>query len=395
MISARRAVTLLATAQALLLTNGVLLVAVNGLAGYALASEKRFATLPIVAYVLGSALTTLPASHFMRARGRRAGFLLGATAGMLGGALGALAMAMQSFVLLLAATFCSGIYQAFGQYLRFAAAEVAPADFKSRAISLTLAGGIVGGFLGPWIGRQTLDLTATRFLASYASLIGLAFLSLLIAASLRFPAQSEDEVHGHARPLSEIARQPTFLVAVLAATVGYGVMNLLMSATPLAMEFCGLGFGDASFVLQWHVIGMFAPSFFTGWLITRLGVLPVLFGGAGVMAVCLAIALSGQSLMHFWWALLLLGLAWNFLFVGGTTLLTEAYLPAEKAKTQGFNDFLVFVTMALSSFTSGVVVTSSGWSMLNQLAIPFIALTFFALSLYGFARHKAKLQSSG
>ncbi len=395
MISARRAVTLLATAQALLLTNGVLLVAVNGLAGYALASEKRFATLPIVTYVLGSALSTLPASHFMRSHGRRAGFLLGAVAGMAGGALGALAMAMQSFALLLAATFCSGIYQAFGQYLRFAAAEVAPPDFKSRAISLTLAGGIVGAFLGPWIGRQTIDFSETRFLASYASLIGLAFLALLIAASLRFPAQSADEVHGHARPLSEIARQPTFLVAVLAATIGYGVMNLLMSATPLAMEFCGLGFGDASFVLQWHVIGMFAPSFFTGWLITRLGVLPVLFGGVAAMAVCLGIALSGQSLMHFWWALLLLGVGWNFLFVGGTTLLTEAYLPAEKAKTQGFNDFLVFVVMAISSFTSGVVVTSSGWNMLNQLAIPLIALTGLAVALYGFARRKAKLEVSG
>ncbi len=393
MISARRAVALLATAQALLLTNGVLLVAVNGLAGFALAGDKRFATLPIVTYVLGSALSTLPASHFMKLHGRRAGFMLGAAAGMTGGLLGALAMAMQSFALLLTATFCSGIYQAFGQYLRFAAAEVAPPDFKSRAISLTLAGGIVGGFVGPWLGRQTLDLSATRFLASYASLVGLAMLAMLIAASLRFPKPSDEEAHGPARSLGEIARQPTFLVAVLAATVGYGVMNLLMSATPLAMEFCGLGFGDAAFVLQWHVIGMFAPSFVTGWLITRLGVLPVLFSGVGAMAVCLGIALSGQTLMHFWWALLLLGVGWNFLFVGGTTLLTEAYLPADKAKTQGFNDFLIFLVMAASSFTSGVVVTSSGWHMLNQLAIPLIALTFLAVILFGFARKRAKSDS--
>ena len=311
-------------------------------------------------------------------------------AGMLGGLLGAFAMAWQSFALLLVATFCSGIYQAFGQYLRFAAAEVAPADFKSRAISLTLAGGVVGGFLGPWLGRQTLDLSTTRFLASYASLVGLAFLALLIAASLRFPAKSDEEIHGPARPMSEIARQPAFLVAVLAATVGYGVMNLLMSATPLAMEFCGLGFGDASFVLQWHVIGMFAPSFFTGWLITRYGLVPIMATGALLYGLCLAIAMSGQTLMHFWWALLFLGVGWNFLFVGGTSLLTEAYLPAEKAKTQGLNDFLVFVVMAVSSFTSGVVVTSSGWDMLNQLALPLVALTLLAVSLFGLARRRAR-----
>lgn len=390
MISARRAVALLATAQALLLTNGVLLVAVNGLAGFALASEKRFATLPIVTYVLGSALSTVPASHFMRHFGRRAGFILGAIAGIAGGALGGLAMAMQSFGLLLAATFLSGIYQAFGQYLRFAAAEVAPADFKSRAISLTLAGGVVGGFIGPWLARQTIDLTTTRFLASYASLSALALLAMVIAASLRFPPRSEEEVHGHARPLAQIACQPAFLVAVLAATVGYGVMNLLMSATPLAMEFCGLGFGDASFVLQWHVIGMFAPSFITGWLITRFGLVPILALGTALYGGCIGIALAGQTLAHFWWSLLLLGIGWNFLFVGGTTLLTEAYLPAEKAKTQGLNDFLVFAVMAASSFTSGVVITSSGWDMLNQLAIPLVALTLLAVGLFGFARKRAR-----
>lgn len=392
MISPRRAVTLLATAQALLLTNGVLLVAINGLAGFALASEKRFATLPIVTYVLGSALSTVPASHFMRQHGRRAGFMLGAVAGMAGGALGALAMAAQSFMLLLVATFLSGIYQAFGQYLRFAAAEVAPPDFKSRAISLTLAGGIVGGFIGPWLARQTIDLADTRFLATYASLVLLALLAMVIAASLRFPPKSDEETQGHARPLSEIARQPTFLVAVLAATVGYGVMNLLMSATPLAMEFCGLGFGDASFVLQWHVIAMFAPSFVTGWLITRFGLLPILAAGAVLYAGCIAIALAGQTLAHYWWSLLLLGVGWNFLFVGGTALLTEAYLPAEKAKTQGLNDFLVFVVMAASALTSGVVVTSSGWDMVNQLAIPLVALTLLAVALFGLARRRAKAE---
>ncbi len=378
MTSARRTISLLAACQALLLTNGVTLVAINALAGYALAPDKRLATLPVVGYVLGSAVSTLPASHFMRRHGRRAGFILGAASGMLGGAVGALAIFLQSFWLLCAATFCSGIYQAFGQYFRFAAAEVAPGEWKSRAISLTLAGGIVGGFIGPAVGKLTRDLYAPQFIASYASLIGFALVSMAIAASLRFPPQSQSEQHGGGRPLGEIARQPAFIVAALAAAAGYGVMNLLMNATPLAMDFCGLDFGDAAFVLQWHVIGMFAPSFFTGGLIARFGVLNILLAGAALMAACIGIAASGQTLMHFWWALLLLGIGWNFLYIGGTTLLTETYAPAEKAKTQGLNDFLMFFAMAGSSFASGALVTSAGWTLLNQIALPFVAVTALA-----------------
>jgi MFS family permease len=384
----RRAVALLAACQALLLTNGVTLVAINALAGYALAPDKRLATLPVVGYVLGSAVSTLPASHFMRRHGRRAGFLLGALCGMAGGAVGALAILLQSFWLLIAATFCSGIYQAFGQYLRFAAAEVAPPDWKSRAISLTLAGGIVGGFLGPAVGKATRDLLAPQYLASYASLVGFALLALAIAASLRFPPQSQSEQHGGGRPLREIARQPVFIVAALAAAVGYGVMNLLMNATPLAMDFCGLGFGDTAFVLQWHVIGMFAPSFVTGHLIARFGVVNVLLAGAALMAACIAIAVQGVTLMHFWWALLLLGVGWNFLFVGGTTLLTEAYRPEEKAKTQGLNDFLMFFAMAGSSFASGALVTSAGWTLLNQIALPFVAVSALASALLWLKRRR-------
>ena len=378
MTSPGRPLTLLATAQALLLTNGVTLVAINALAGYALAPDKRLATLPVVGYVLGSAASTLPASFFMRRHGRRAGFMLGACCGMLGGAVGALAIFLQSFWLLCCATFCSGIYHAFGQYFRFAAAELVPPESKSRAISLTLAGGIVGGFIGPAVGQLTRDLLAPQYLASYASLIGFALASLAIAASLRFPPPGESEQHGVSRPLAEIARQPVFIVAVLAAAIGYGVMNLLMNATPLAMDFCGLGFGDTALVLQWHVIGMFAPSFLTGHLIARFGVANILLTGAALMAGCILIALAGVTLLHFWWALLLLGVGWNFLFVGGTTLLTEAYTPAEKARTQGLNDFLMFFVMGVSSFGSGLLVTSAGWSVLNQVALPFVAITALA-----------------
>jgi len=376
--SPHRSLTLLAAAQALLLTNGVTLVAINALAGYALAPDKRLATLPVVGYVLGSATSTLPASLFMRRHGRRTGFIVGACCGMVGGAIGALAIFLQNFWLLCGATFCSGIYHAFGQYFRFAAAEIVPAEWKSRAISLTLAGGIVGGFIGPAVGKLTRDLLAPQYLASYASLIGFALGSLAIAASLRFPPAAAEEQHGVSRPLAEIARQPVFIVAVLAAAIGYGVMNLLMNATPLAMDFCGLGFGDTALVLQWHVIGMFAPSFLTGHLIARFGIPSILLAAASLMAGCIGIALAGVTLLHFWWALLLLGVGWNLLFVGGTTLLTEAYTPAEKARTQGLNDFLMFFVMGASSFGSGLLVTSAGWSVLNQVALPFVAITALA-----------------
>ncbi|HMM55477.1 MAG TPA: MFS transporter [Candidatus Desulfobacillus sp.] len=387
MNASRRTLPLLAASQALLLTNGVTLVAINALAGFALAPDKRLATLPVVGYVIGSAVSTLPASHFMRRHGRRAGFILGAFSGMLGGAIGALAIWLQSFWLLCAATFCSGIYNAFGQYLRFAAAEVAAPERKSRAISLTLAGGIVGGFLGPALARLTRDLAAPQYLASYASLVGFALLAMAIAASLRFPPQGEAEQHGGGRPLRLIARQPVFVVAVLAAAVGYGIMNLLMNATPLAMDFCGLGFADTAHVLQWHVIGMFAPSFFTGHLIARFGVLNILLAGAALFAACIAIALQGVTLMHFWWALFLLGIGWNFLYIGGTTLLTEAYAPEEKAKTQGLNDFLMFFAMAGSSFGAGALVTSAGWTIVNQIAIPFVAVSAFASAVLWLKRH--------
>jgi MFS family permease len=374
----------------LLLSNGVLMAAVGALAGYALAPSPRLATVPAVAYVLGAALSTLPASFFMKRRGRRAGFLLGSSLGMAGGAVGAIAIGVHSFTLLLVGTFLTGIYNAFGQYYRFAAADAAPPDWKSRAISLTLAGGIFGGFIGPAVGRFTRDLVEPRFLASYAALAVFALASFVIAAGLSFPEQSAEERHGTGRPLRVILRQPAVVVAVLAAAVGYGVMNLLMSVTPLAMDLCcHHPFADATFVLQWHVIGMFAPSFFTGGLIRRVGVLNVLLAGSALMFVCVAIAMSGVTLMHFWWALTLLGVGWNFLYIGGTMLLTEAHRPAEKAKVQGVNDSLVFAVMVSSSLTSGVVVTGSGgWAMLTRLTVPFLALTALATSILWIREHR-------
>ena len=375
----------------LLLSNGVLMAAVGALAGYALAPSPRLATVPAVTYVLGAAISTLPASLFMKRHGRRAGFLLGSSLGMAGGAVGAIAIALHSFTLLLAGTFLCGIYNAFGQYYRFAAADAAPPDWQSRAISLTLAGGIFGGFIGPAVGRFTRNLVEPQFLASYAALAVFALASFVIAAGLSFPEQSSEERHGTGRPLGVILRQPAVVVAVLAAAVGYGVMNLLMSVTPLAMDLCcHHPFADATFVLQWHVIGMFAPSFFTGGLIRRVGVLNVLLAGAALMFVCVAIAMSGVTLMHFWWALTLLGVGWNFLYIGGTMLLTEAHRPAEKAKVQGVNDSLVFAVMVSSSLTSGVVVTGTGgWAMLTRLTVPFLAVTALATSILWIREHRS------
>lgn len=381
----RRNVALLAGCQALLLCNGVTLIAVNGLAGARLAPTPLLATLTVTGYVIGTALMTLPASFFMKRHGRRAGFIVGALLGILGGLTCAAAVAVGSFWLLCFGTFCAGTYNAFGLQYRFAAADMAPADWKPKAISWTLAGGILGGFIGPWAGKLTRDVWSVEFAATYASLSVFAVVALAIASRLRVPEMVDAGQQDSGRPLSAIARQPAFAVAVLAAALGYGTMNLLMAATPLAMDICGLPFADAAFVLQWHVLGMYGPSFFTGGLIKRFGVLRILATGVVLMLVCIALALSGVTLMHFWWALFLLGVGWNFLYIGGTSLLTETYAPAERAKVQGSNDFAVFGVQALSSVSAGALVLGGGWHTLNLYAIPVvlaIGLAIAALMLH-------------
>ena len=393
-MSPRQNVALLAAAQALLLTNGITLVAINGLLGMQLATDKRLATLPITTYVIGGALATLPAAFFMKRYGRRAGFMLGAGIGMLGALIAAIAVSLGSFWLLCFGTVFAGIYNAFGQQYRYAAADAAPLDWKSKAISFTLAGGILGGVIGPEVGKLTRTLLEPTYLASYGALIGFAALSMLIASRLDIPPLSAAEQKAVGRPLHRIARQPAFVVAVLAAACGYGVMNLLMTATPLAMDICGLPFADTAFILQWHVIGMFAPSFFTGGLIKRFGVLSILITGAALMFICIGIALSGITLMHFWWALVLLGVGWNFLFIGGTTLLTETYRPEEKAKVQGTNDFIVLGVQGLTSLSSGVLINNEGWASLNSYALPVVAMTALASALLWFYRRSSRFRAA-
>lgn len=385
---------LLAACQALLLTNSSTLIAVNSLAGLAIASDKRLATLPVTAYVLGSALSTLPASLAMRHIGRRAGFTLGAGLGIVGVLICAVGVAQTSLAILCSGTLLVGVYNAFGLYYRFAAVDVADQfapGFRERAIALVLAGGIVGGVLGPETSKYTRTLFSTEFAGSYACLALFALVAMILVQQLQIAKPSVAERAQAQRPLLKIARQPAFIVAVMGAAISYGVMNLLMTATPLAMRVCRYPFASAAFVLEWHVIAMYAPGFFSGGLIRRFGVLPIMLAGVAAMMACVGFAISGVSISHFWLALVLLGIGWNFLYVGGTTLLTSTYQASEKAKVQGVNDALVFVAMMISSFSSGAMFSSDGWNKLNLVALPFLTLIAIALAALGL--HQRRLAS--
>jgi predicted MFS family arabinose efflux permease len=297
---------------------------------------------------------------------------------------------LQSFWLLCFGTLVFGVYNAYGQYYRFAAADVAGPEFRSTAISLVLAGGLVGGVLGPTTSRATVDLLQPRFTGAYLALIGFAVLTIVLLRFVRIPAPSAKVQAAQGRPLAEIAAQPKFIVAVLSGAIGYGVMNFLMTSTPIAMGVCGHPYSDATFVISSHVIGMFAPSFVTGALIRRVGALPVMFVGALLNFAAIAVALSGISVAQFWWSLVLLGVGWNFLYVGGTTLLTETYRPEEMAKAQGANEQAIFVVMAISSFTSGLTVTQAGWERVNLYALPLVALVAIAIGWFSLMHRQGK-----
>jgi len=379
--TARRQITLLVLCQALLYVNNVTLIAVNGLAGLALAPSALWATLPVTTYIIGSALTTVPASLAMGRWGRRAGFMFGTAMGFAGTSIAALGMMQSSFALLCAGTFVIGLYNAFAQYLRFAAADVADAyapTLKERAISWVLAGGIAGGIIGPQVSKLTRELLPISFAGSYLALALIALVACGVASLLRIPHKA-DHAHGAARPLARITVQPAFIVAVLAGAISFGAMNLLMTATPLAMKVCGFGYPQAADVIMWHVVAMFAPGFFTGALIRRFGVLQVMLAGCALMFTTVAIAHAGLSYWHFWSALVTLGLAWNFMFTGATTLLTRTYSASEKSKVQGVNDLAVFLTMITSSAASGALLSATGWTDLNLWSLPPVIVATVAI----------------
>ena len=374
----RRTVFMLALCQGLLLTNTVILMAVNALTGFMLADNKMLATLPAMTYVIGSAISAMPASSFMRRRGRRRGFMTGSVLAMIGAVICAVAVMAKSFWGVCLGTFFIGCYNATGGFYRFAAADAVTGNDKARAISLVLAGGIAGGLIGPESAKLSKDFLGVTYAGTYLSLVAFAVVAMALQSRLNLPAIAAETHDKPARPLREIARQPKFVVAAMAAALGYGVMNLLMVATPLAMNFCGHPFKEGVFVLEWHVVGMFLPSFFTGDLIKRFGAMKVIIAGTLLNFVAIAIALSGVTVWHFWCALVVLGTGWNFMFIGGTALLTETYQPHEKTRVQGFNDMLVFATMAVSSSSAGVLVNAKGWEIVNYAAIPFVMAALVA-----------------
>jgi len=377
--TSRRDIFLLACCQALLLTNASGLISMNGLVGFSLAQTKTLATFGATTYVLGSALATMPMSLWMARVGRRAGFMTGALINVAGCGIAALALAWQSFALFCVATGIIGVYNAVGLQYRFAAAEVAaPAD-RAKAISLVLAGGVVGGLIGPQTARLGRDWLATPFQGSFLVLAAFALVALAVQSRVHVPAPSHEERSGRGRSLRVIARQPEFVVAVLAGALGYGLMNLLMTATPIAMNFCGHPFSAAALVIEWHVVAMYAPGFVTGSLIRRFGTLHVILAGVALTALATVVALNGISVVHFVAALALVGVGWNFMYTGGTTLLTQTYAPNEKARTQGLNDSIVFSTMGVSSLASGALVTTSGWDTMNRAALPVLALIALAV----------------
>ena len=379
-----RHLLLLTLVQGLFLINNVTFIAINGLVGLQLAPHAWMATLPVMGYVVGGALAAPLVARSQSRWGRRGSFQIGLLVALGSALLAAYAAAHRDFWLLLAATVIAGYYNANGQLYRFAAAELVKPDWREKAVSLVLAGGLLGGIVGPNLAAWTRALLPTPFVGAYLALALVAVLAMGVMALIEFAPVHASAAHApQGRPLAQIMRQPIFIVATLGAAMGYGVMNLLMAATPLAMQVCGFEFGATALVLQWHVIGMYAPGFVTGSLIKRFGVLPIMGVGVVLNLLCVAIALSGVELMHFVGALVLLGVGWNFLFTGSTTLALRAYRPEEKDRAQAAINFCVFATMSLTSFASGALVTTQGWAWLNvgslvPLAVVGVALAWLA-----------------
>ena len=379
-----RSLLLLATCQGFFLTNSIAFMAVSGLVGFKLAPAGWLATLPLTAYVAGSAMMTPLVAKHQRQWGRKRAFQSGLLMAMLANGGAVLAVAYDSFWWLVLSATVAGYYQANASLYRFAATEVVTPDFKERALSLVLAGGILGAVLGPNIANFTRNFTVVPFQGAYLALVIVAATSLATLTCIRFPDVPRDAANTKGRSPLQLARQPLFVMSIVSCALGYGVMNLLMAATPLAMQICGFQFSSTATVLEWHVLGMFVPSFFTGMLIQRFGVLPIIASGVLLNAVCIAIALSDQDLNHFITALLLLGIGWNFLYVGGSTLLTQTYLPHEKITAQATVDFMVTATMTVTSLSSGALITTRGWEWLNAgsvVPVMVIAMVLVWVSL--------------
>ena len=381
-----RRLLLLVLCQGFFLTNNVTFIAINGLVGLRLAPSAWLATLPITAYVAGGALFAGLVARHQRAWGRQRAFQLGLGVAIASTALCAWAALNGHFWVLIAGAMLAGYYNANAGLYRFAATELVTPPFKEKAISWVLAGGIIGAVAGPNLARLTRDALPAEFAGAYAALALVALASLATISFIRFPPLVLPTLAVPGRKLAEIAAQPVFIVAVVACAFGYGVMNLLMAATPIAMAMCSHPFENTALVLEWHVLGMFVPSFFTGSLIKRFGALRVMAVGLVLEAACIAVALSGVELMRFLVALFTLGVGWNFLFIGGTSLFTQAYRPEEKTKAQAAMDTVIFSTMTITSFSSGALVTTQGWTWLNLGSI--VPVLLIATALFWFAAQR-------
>jgi MFS family permease len=391
-----RTVLVLTGLQALYQITGVVIITAGGLAGYMLAPDKSLATLPISAWMIGTMVTTIPASLFMGRFGRRPGFALGTLFGVLSGTLAVVSLINGWFWLFCFAHVFNGAYQGFAQFYRFAAADAASPAFRSRAISYVLLGPAIAAVIGPHLVAYTKDFAASgAFVASYATLVVLSLAATLLVAFVDVPKPVEQKGDLPARPLSVVVLQSKFLLAVVTAAVGYGVMNLAMTATPLAMQAHHHGIGETAFVIQWHVLGMFLPSFFTGNLIARFGAPRIMLAGVALLLAHVTIALSGVEFIHFASALTLLGIGWNFTFLGGTNLITETYRPSEKAWAQGLNDFSIFTTVVITSFASGALLHLFGWVGVNLLALPLLLLVGVALIVYQLLNRAAPAAAAG
>ena len=384
----RRNVLLLAVCQALYISGTTLMIVTAPLVGKMLLPEDPgWATAPLFFHHGGVMSATIPASLLMRRIGRRGGFMLGAVIGCIGALIAVEAIYELSYWGFCLGVFVIGWFNGFAIFYRFAAADTATPEFRPKAISLVLAGGLLAAIIGPELAKHTLDWLAPVFYAgSYLSLVGLYVLSFCLLAFVRIPTLSAEERRDTGRPLLEILRQPPCIVAILAAAAAFSTMSLVMSPTPLAMEACGFDTDDTFTVMQAHVVGMYLPAFFTGHLVSRFGARPIILAGIALIAVCAAVNLSGVELMHFAVALFLNGVGWNFMFVGGSSLLTEVHTPAERAKLQGVNDFVVFGSIAVSSLFSGRILEDLGWDWINIGILPMIAVSLLATLIFAGSR---------
>ncbi len=390
---ARSNVARLAAAQALTGANSAVIFATGSIVGATLAPDMSLATVPLSMYVLGLAAGTLPTGAISRAYGRRTAFIIGTGFGVATGLLGSFAILHASFALFCCATFLGGLYGAVSQSYRFAAADGASASFRPRAVSWVMAGGVFAGVLGPQLVQWTMDIWPPYLFAfSFVVQAAVALVAMLVLSGVDAPKPAPSDLHG-GRPLSEIVRQPRFIAAAICGIVSYPMMNLVMTSAPLAMKICGLSVTDSNFGIQWHIVAMYGPSFFTGSLIARFGAPKVVAAGLVLEAAAATIGLSGITALHFWATLIVLGLGWNLGFVGASALVLETHRPQERNKVQAFNDFLVFGTMAVGSFSSGQLLANFGWSAVNLVVYPPVLLGLTVLAFSSFARRRrARLQ---